>query len=416
MSQANGGATRNRVERNIYTRTRADGSEYFEIGYRDSTGKQRWQKVEGGIMAARAARDDLLGRKGRGERVQPNPKLRFNDAADAWLNGQVASLRPRTRETYEYAVRHIQARFGTRRLDAITADDAAGLVRDLRAEGKAEATNDAVRKAGSRVYKFAARRLGWNGVNPFDALERSERPKPGSTGKRRIFTSDELAQTIRACGEPWRTLFAVAAVTGGRLSEVLGLVWEDLDLADPWKASVRFAYQVDRAGRRVPLKTEQSRRTVEIPRGLAVMLLELKLASPLSGPSAFVFASRSGRALGQRNVSRVLRQAQQRATVGDGRPTFPELHDLDMAGKPRRIERGELPSFHGFRHTFASLAISEGDSAEEVSWQLGHKNSTVTRTVYIQEIKSAEHSIQRRERMAERYGPVFRSVTAASAD
>lgn len=416
MSQANGGATRKNVERNIYTRTRADGSEYYEIGYRDSIGKQRWQKAEGGIMAARAARDDLLGRKGRGERVRPNPKLRFNDAADAWLNCQVASLRPRTRETYEYAVRHVQARFGSRRLDAISADDAARLVRELRAEGKSEATNDAVRKAGSRVYKFAARRLGWHGINPFDALERSERPRPGSTGKRRIFTSDELAQTIHALTEPWRTLFVVAAVTGARLSELLGLIWADLDLADPGEASIRFSDQVDRAGNRAPLKTDQSRRTVEISRELAVMLLKHKLASPLSDPSAFVFASRSGRALGQRNVSRVLRQAQKRATDGNGRPTFPELHGLDEAGKPRRIERGELPSFHGFRHTFASVAIAQGDSAEEVSWQLGHKNSTVTRTVYIQEIKSAEHSAKRRERMGKRYGPVFKSAGGASAD
>lgn len=413
MSQANGGTTRKRVERNIYKRTRADRSEYFEIGYRDSTGKQRWQKVEGGIMAARAARDDLLGRKGRGERVQPNPKLRFNDAADAWLEGQVASLRPRTRETYEYAVRHVQSRFGHRRLDALTPDDAAGLVRDLRAEGKSEATNDAVRKAGSRVYKFAARRLGWHGTNPFDALEPSERPKPGSTGKRRIFTSDELAQTIQASTEPWRTVFAVAAVTGGRLSEVLGLVWTDLDLADLSEASVHFTDQVDRAGHRAPLKTEQSRRTVEIPRELAVMLVKHKLASALKNPTAFVFASRTGRALGQRNVTRVLRQTQKRATDGDGRPTFPVLHELDTAGNARPINRGELPSFHGFRHTFASLAIAEGDSAEEVSWQLGHKNSTVTRSVYIQEIKSAEHSTKRRERMGERYGGVLKAAAGA---
>src|ERR1700692_2659027 len=50
---------RERVEPNIYGRTAADGRQVFEVGYRDSTGRQRWRTVEGGIMAARAGRHDL---------------------------------------------------------------------------------------------------------------------------------------------------------------------------------------------------------------------------------------------------------------------------------------------------------------------------------------------------------------------
>jgi len=52
--------------------------------------------VEGGITAARAERDTILGRADRGERVQPNPRLRFGDAADRWLAEQVAALRAPT--------------------------------------------------------------------------------------------------------------------------------------------------------------------------------------------------------------------------------------------------------------------------------------------------------------------------------
>lgn len=52
-------------------------------------------------------------------------------------------------------------------------------------------------------------------------------------------------------------------------------------------------------------------------------------------------------------------------------------------------------------------AIAQGDSAEEVSWQLGHKNSTVTRTVYVQEIASAERKARRRAKMQERYGDML---------
>jgi hypothetical protein len=40
-----------------------------------------------------------------------------------------------------------------------------------------------------------------------------------------------------------------------------------------------------------------------------------------------------------------------------------------------------------FRHSAASQAIAQGDSAKEVSWQLGHLNNTVPRNVYVQAIR-----------------------------
>lgn len=72
-----------------------------------------------------------------------------------------------------------------------------------------------------------------------------------------------------------------------------------------------------------------------------------------------------------------------------------------------RSSPGALPTFHGFRHTAASEAIAAGDGAEEVSWQLGHKNSNVTRAVYVQEIKNAGRRARRRPKMKARYGDLL---------
>ncbi len=402
-------ARRVRVERNIYRR--ADGC--FEIGYRDSTGKQRWKVIAGGISAARAERDAILGAKGKGEHVQPNPRLRFDEAADRWLADQVAELRPQTQASYRNSIEtHLRPRWGRRRLDAITVDDAAKLVRELRAEGKSEWTIATVLQAGSRVFKFSRRRLRWHGENAILGLENGERPKVAQTQRRRIFQGNELVQTLAAAHEPFRTLFAVAATTGARLSECLGLVWSDLDLADE-DATVSFAFQADRNGERVALKTEESRRTVELPRSLVSLLLTHRARSAHSQESAFVFATRTGRPLGQRNVLRELRRAMQAARDDDGRPTFPELQVQVCAGRVAKVPRGSVPTFHSFRHTAASDAIAAGDGAEEVSWQLGHKNSNVTRAVYVQEIKDAERRARRRAKMEERYGHV---LTAAAGD
>ncbi len=407
MAKGTGKARRTRVERGIYQR--ADGT--LEVCYQDSTGRTRWQTVGTKITQARAVRRDLMARKDRGEHVQPNPRLRFGDAADRWLKGQVSDLRPATQAIYRNAIEtHLRRRWGLHRLDAITVDDVAALVRELRTEGKSEWTIAGILKAASRVFKYAQRRLHWHGTNPVDGLENGERPKTGSTARRRIFRGDELGQTLAASREPYRTLFMLASVTGARLSEVLGLTWADVALDDPDTAEVAIVAQVDRQGRRQALKTQESRRTVEIPRALAAMLAQHKLASGDGRPEAFVFATRTGRPISQRNIMRALRNAQGRATDEHGRPTFPALQERDAKGRPVPVAHGAIPSFHSFRHTAASEAISAGESAEEVSWQLGHKSSVVTRAVYTQEIKSAERTAHRRAKMDARLGKIMESA------
>lgn len=170
-----------------------------------------------------------------------------------------------------------------------------------------------------------------------------------------------------------------------------------MDLADTTEATATFEFQADRNGQRMPLKTEESRRTVEIPRQLAALLLEHKARSPHSTATAFVFATATGKAIGQRNVLRELRRAMKKAKDSKGRLVFPVLSE------PGPAPKGSVPNFHGFRHTAASEAIAAGDGAEEVSWQLGHKNSVVTRTIYVQEIKSAERRAKRRSKLEARY-------------
>jgi hypothetical protein len=91
-----------RVERNIYRRA----SGVYEVGFKDGAGRQRWRTVDGGITAARAARDELLVRRSRGERVTSNARLRFGDAAAQWLAGPVVDLRTTTQACYRNAVEH----------------------------------------------------------------------------------------------------------------------------------------------------------------------------------------------------------------------------------------------------------------------------------------------------------------------
>jgi integrase len=221
-------------------------------------------------------------------------------------------------------------------------------------------------------------------------LERGERPSPSDAPDRRVYTRDELDQTLAATTEPWQTLFRLADIVGGRESELLALWWENLALDHLDAATIRFTHQVDRGGARVPLKTEETKATLPLPRAAALMLLEHKARSIHTGGRSFVFATRTGKAISQRDVLRALYRAQRRARDAEGRPTFPELFEHDRRGQlvvdeagafvPRRVKRRELdlPDFHALRHG-AAMACEDAEEARDL---LRHKNSNVTRAIY----------------------------------
>lgn len=318
-------------------------------------------------------------------------------------------LRPRTQECYGSALkRHVLPVLGSRRLDSISPDDIATLVRELRSGHLSESSIVIVVGVINRVIRYAARRLSWSGANPVSLLLPSERPKPSEGKRRRIFEGRELEQTIAAAAEPFRTLLTLAALTGARLSELLALTWADVRFDDLDDAEIHFGWQVDRYGNRGPTKTDRSARTVPIPKELALKLGLHKLESGYAQSSDFVFCTRTGRPFGQRNVIRALRAAQREARDENGDPTFPELHARDEQGRPLPVPRGALPSMHSFRHTAASRALLAGESVDEVAFLLGHRNANVTRAVYIHELADARRRQMRRSRMLDEYGELLK--------
>jgi integrase len=160
-----------------------------------------------------------------------------------------------------------------------------------------------------------------------------------------------------------------------------------------------------------------------LPRATAAMLLEhqARTAAP-TGPRAYVFATRTVRPVGQRNVLRALYLAQERARRPDGPPTFPELFEVDARSELvvgddgayvplRDLKRRKLnlPHFHSIRHT----AAMECEDAEEARDLLRHKNSNVTRAIY-----RAHFSDRRREllraRLEARHGRPDEAAPAPS--
>lgn len=365
----------------IYRSTDSQGKQRFEITFRDSDGKQRWQRVEGGVRAAERAKVDVLARMGKGEKVAPMRRLTFSIAAAAYLKSQESKLRPATIALYSSAIRnHLNPAWEKRKLDTIDVDAVAKLIESMQKAGKKAWTIRSVLTVASRTFDHASRRLGWAGSNPVKQLDRSERPRSDQRD-RRILSREELGKLIDAAESPYGLLFALSAGTGLRLGECLGLTWRRVDF-DAGIATV--THQLDRSGSLAEPKTKRSKRTVELPAPVLSGLRALKLASPSSGPADLIFQTKAGAPIDRRNIRRALTAA------------------IEGAGIDTETQRA--PSFHDFRHSFASAFIGAGGDLVELSSHLGHASPAITASTYSHEFERAARSDERRARIEGLFG------------
>lgn len=97
-------------------------------------------------------------------------------------------------------------------------------------------------------------------------------------------------QAVLGTAEPrWRVIILTAVLTGLREGELLGLAWGDID----WSARQIYVRQQYTAGRFSELKTEASRRCVDLPAGLVAELRRWRLACP-PGSHDLVFPNGAG--------------------------------------------------------------------------------------------------------------------------
>jgi integrase len=178
-------------------------------------------------------------------------------------------------------------------------------------------------------------------------------------------------------------LIATALYTGMRMSELLGLIWDDIELGG---GTVHVRAQLSRAhadarARRVAPKTRSSLRQIPLAPQLAAILRERRSAATWRAGGDWVFGTRNGTPLSQRNVQR---SALTRAA---------RIAGLDREGSSLR--------FHDLRHTFAShLIVDLQLDVVQVSRILGHASVSTTLDVYAHLFDEARHSADIRARMA----------------
>src|SRR5262249_41952471 len=120
----------------VYYRTMSRGRRY-EVTYLDSDGHRRWQTVPGydNLVEAEALLGEKREKLRRGERVAPSRQT-FAQLYEEWM--AQLNLAERTLDHYARDARlHLLPRFGRRRAQALTTDDVARLISELRKQGLA---------------------------------------------------------------------------------------------------------------------------------------------------------------------------------------------------------------------------------------------------------------------------------------
>ncbi len=187
-------------------------------------------------------------------------------------------------------------------------------------------------------------------------------------GVRRVLTREQLDRLFDVGTRSVRgeVMLRLAGEAGLRKGEIIGLRWSDID-ADARRIEVHRSVWQERRNdgpRKIEKSTKGNRsRRVAISSVLAQRLLDLRSSAPDLASDSLVLPGRSGLPMGERAPNHMLERAQRRAGL---------LRDDDTP----------IVSFHGLRHTAASIMLSEGVPLTIVSRQLGHANPNITATIY----------------------------------
>jgi integrase len=263
-----------------------------------------------------------------------------------WLNGKQLASKPRTHERYKIIVEKFLASLGQkarRPLGALTVRDLENFRNQSMAEGKAPKTT-AIEIKILRIVLNVARRQGRITVNPAEAVEL---PKIVSH-TRDVFAPEQVRMLLAAADDEWQTAILAGYYLGARLSDVINLTWENVDLT----------------GGVITYEQRKTSKSVTAPLHPDLKNHLFKLAG--DNPRAPLCPKLQKRSVGGRSgLSQTFANIMRDAGIGQ----------QQVKGKGTQGRVFSKLSFHSLRHTFTS-ALANANVPPEVRQRLtGHADA-----------------------------------------
>lgn len=335
----------------------------YKVPYRDANGKQTSETFDT-LKAAQAFRNKI--RRQRDEGLVIDAKAGMISVAEyarIWLE-RAEVKREATYSIYETHLRlHILPVLGGRHLRAVTRSDVQAFVNRIHKGGLAPRTVQAVYVTVAAVFRSAYlldKRLP---ATPCVEIELPEIPDRDIEA----LTVAQVRALAAGMSLRYRAAVLLAAGTGLRISEVMGLTWDRIDLD---ARTVKVDRQMTPKGTFGPAKTKRSKRVVPMPDIVAEALKRhradfLPTRQDIAHTDGYtvqavelVFFRANGKPANARDAGRDIQLARARAALPDA------------------------VTFHTLRHSYASLQIAAGTPLTALRDRMGHGSIQVTSDTY----------------------------------
>lgn len=349
----------------VYKRVDGEGNIVGYVAVIEVAGKQRKRGARTYEAARRIKRESETDRD-RGELQEPTT-INFLRFLDEWVEryrGQGRrGFRENTRDEYRRIIRQYLRPYFSDKLKLVEVNTYrlarfADWLADDDEQGKHLSDSTIANIViVPRAALSTAQREGQIRHNPGQGLTLPHRePVAEEEEVIKVFSREQLAAVLAMAPNEHKVLFELLATTGLRISEAIGLqrLHLQLDGSEP-EVCVRRAIV---KGRIEPPKTKHGRRDVRLPAALVYRLRAHLAAQGDLDSTAPAFPNGSGEVICPDNLRR--------------RVVKPLVEEV---GAP-------WAAFHTFRHTFASIHLSEGTNLLQLSRALGHHSAAFTLTRY----------------------------------
>lgn len=325
--------------------------------------RRRWHRCDNAAHAEREARRLTARRDRQRHRTSTMPLGDY--LIGQWLPTKEHHVTASTFARYRSSIDHyVIAHLGNTPLGRLTTADINALYRRLAIAGAVHGgplSAKTIKNLHQTLHAALADavRRGLISHNPADhAAVPDPRKRPSGRRRARAWTVDELGRFLAATRHhPHGVLFELAAATGMRRGELLGLQWGDVHFDT---ATIEITRSLTAVGYRLDyttLKTRTSRRCITIDHRTLAHLAAWRDRQRPVAPDQAVFGNRHGGLLHPHAAS----QAFTRAVAGVDVPDI---------------------RFHDLRHTHASLLLRQREPIKVVSERLGHSTPAFTMMTY----------------------------------
>lgn len=339
---------------------------------RGRDGKRHIETKSGYLTAAdaAAAREEArLQWRGRsGDTSTEERRQTVEEYLEAWYADRVQAdeLKATTARGYRSHIDHyLVPHLGHIRLRDLRGQDVDRMILKLKKSGARERplSNATIQRVLATLRKAMNEALT-RGLIPVNPVARSTR-KPSKVAKKKVdpWTADELSAFLAFIADDTAlvNVVTVAALTGLRRGELVGLEWKSVDLTDDGGSLTVSRTLVDLGadGVRVDVpKSDASKRTLAFGSTVAAALRSQRVTHPFTKA---VFPGPDG---------------------GDWRPNA--LSDaFERAVKRAGDEIGLRPCrLHDLRHYAATQALAAGVPLATVKYRLGHSQVSLTADLY----------------------------------